>query len=201
MEERARYDRQTSLQENRKSLDDKRKSVEEKLNAVLEKRISMESGKRMSDASIETLKRTPDGSSELSMFSEKSSLKSISTENIKSAEYSVAKTENLGKSRSAGSSRNDSLENFDEDFDGKKKNQRHEDTVDRSSGQERRGSSVNVSVITSTPIRSKSLSRTGSGDNVVVITGEYYQLLKKNHLRKDLVNKRNFINYFRQTSS
>ena len=146
--------------------------MEDKLNAVLEKRISMGSDKRMSNASIETLKRSPETSSETS--SEKSSVRASSTENIKtSADFGVSKTENISKSRSAGSSRNDSLENFEEEFDGEKMRQRPEDTVDRSVNQDRRGSGINVSVITSTPLRSKSLSRTGSGDNVVVITGKF----------------------------
>ncbi|XP_043287616.1 serine/threonine-protein kinase 10 [Venturia canescens] len=173
IEERPRYEKQISLQESRQSLEEKRKSVESKLNAVLEKRISMEAVKRMSDASIETLKRSTQSSSETSLFSEKNNARAFSSENIKTGgEFGTNKTERPAKSRSAGSSRNDSLENFDQQFDGDRKNRIHEDTVDRSSNRERRGSGVNVSVITSTPIRSKSLSRTESGDNVVVITGK-----------------------------
>ncbi|XP_015597682.1 serine/threonine-protein kinase 10 isoform X2 [Cephus cinctus] len=176
VEERPRYEKQKS-DESRRSLEEKRKSVEEKLNAVLEKRISMDSSKRISDASIDTLKRSSD-SSNAQGFSEKSSVKSNSTEDIKS-DFGISKTESLAKSRSEGSSRNDSLENFSEEFVAKTGNKKwlvgertQEDTVDRSVDRERRDSGVNVSVITSTPIRSRSVSRSGSGDNIVVITGK-----------------------------
>ncbi|KAG7200500.1 hypothetical protein KM043_001064 [Ampulex compressa] len=158
--------------ENYKSLEEKRKSVEEKLNAVLEKRITMDPGLRISDSSIETLVHVRDVP-----LSEKTTIKACSTEDIKT-NYGVSKVENV-KSRSEGSSRNDSLENFGEEFEGKgdrkmwlnKEQDRRHDPAE-TSGSDQKGSSVNVSVITSTPIRSRSTSRRGSGENVVVITGK-----------------------------
>ncbi|XP_076229093.1 sterile20-like kinase isoform X2 [Nomia melanderi] len=175
--------RQSSTEENRKSLQEKRKSVEEKLNAVLEKRFSMDSEMRMNVPSLETLTRreTPK-----MVSSEKNIIKACSTENIKT-DYGICKAESVVKSHSEGSSRYDSLENFSDEFDGKRekkkwlsKEQSHENVVNDASNNEKRGSSVNVSVITSTPIRSRSTSRRGSGDNVVVITGKTDQDIRPN---------------------
>lgn len=149
--------------------------MEEKLNAVLEKRFSMDSEMRPNVSSMEAL--TPQGVPNASL-AEKNIIKSCSTENIKT-DYGATKTELIAKSHSEGSSRYDSLENFPDEFDGKRdkkkwlnKEQNHENVANDSSNNEKKGSSVNVSVITSTPIRSRSTSRRGSGDNVVVITGK-----------------------------
>lgn len=130
---------------------------------------------RMNVPSLETLTRreTPK-----MVSSEKNIIKACSTENIKT-DYGICKAESVIKSHSEGSSRYDSLENFSDEFDGKRekkkwlsKEQNHEKVVNDASNNEKKGSSVNVSVITSTPIRSRSTSRRGSGDNVVVITGK-----------------------------
>lgn len=165
-----------SREEDYKSLEEKRKFVGEKLNAVLEKRLSMDSGKRISDASMETLKHISVAST---FLSERKSVKASSTEDIKT-QFGTTKTENLAKSRSAGSSRNDSLESFSDELhtkvDGRKwssTEQSQEDALssdDKSS--EKQDSGINVSVITSTPIRSRNGSRRSSGDNIVVITGK-----------------------------
>lgn len=166
-------------------MEEKRKSVGEKLNAVLEKRLSVDAGKRINDASMETLKHI---SIAPTFLSEKNSVKASSTENIK-MQFGVTKTENSAKSRSAGSSRNDSLESFSDELHAKVDSRKwsstehsQEDIVsyrslsdDKSS--EKQDSGINVSVITSTPIRSRSGSRRSSGDNIVVITGKI-QLLK-----------------------
>ncbi|XP_014472250.1 PREDICTED: serine/threonine-protein kinase 10 isoform X2 [Dinoponera quadriceps] len=167
------YDPQ-SREKDYKSLEEKRKSVGEKLNAVLEKRLSMDSGKKMSNASMETLKHISVAST---FLSEKNSVKASSTEDIKT-QFGVTKTEGLAKSRSAGSSRNDSLESFSDELHTKSDSRKwssteQEDAVssdDKSS--EKQDSGINVSVITSTPIRSRSGSRRSSGDNIVVITGK-----------------------------
>ncbi|XP_034948051.1 serine/threonine-protein kinase 10 [Chelonus insularis] len=144
--ERPRHEKQS---ENRKSLDAKRRSVEEKLTAVLEKRISMVSEKHQA-----------------SMVDK--NVKASSVENIKT-NYESPKTE-LTKSRSVDSSRLDSPDNkFAPEFN---KNalaqEKNRDMVDRSV--HRQDSSV-VSVITSTPVRSRSVTRQDNGD-VVVITGK-----------------------------
>ncbi|XP_063988427.1 serine/threonine-protein kinase 10 isoform X2 [Diachasmimorpha longicaudata] len=152
-EKKSSYRKQSSLEEkrgstqdhprdqhspqDRKSLEAKRRSVEEKLNAVLEKRISM----------------GPDRYPEPIKPPEKP-LKSLSTENIQS---DYTKTE-ITKSRSVDSSQVDSL-----DVSPNPQLKLPKDTVDRSSTDP----VLNVSVITSTPVR----ARSKSGDNdVVVIT-------------------------------
>ncbi|XP_076759455.1 sterile20-like kinase isoform X2 [Xylocopa sonorina] len=181
--------RQTSIEENYKSLQEKRKSVEEKLNAVLEKRFSMDTEMRMSVSSMETLshRRIPTAST-----SEKNIVKACSTEDVKT-DYRTSKAESAVKSHSEGSSRYVSLENFSDELEKEKmakkmikrksfgKKYNYEGTVNYDSANcEKRGSSVNVSVITSTPIRSRSTSRRGSGDNVVVITGKTDQEIRPN---------------------
>ncbi|XP_076630127.1 sterile20-like kinase isoform X3 [Colletes latitarsis] len=175
--------RQSSTEENYKSLQEKRKSVEEKINAVLEKRFSMDSEMRMNISSLEKLahREIPNVIS-----SEKNIMKACSTENIKT-DYGPCKAESVVKSHSEGSSRYDSLENFSDEFDGKRdkkkwlhKEYNHENAADDTPNSEKKGSSVNVSVITSTPIRSRSTSRRGSGDNVVVITGKSDQEVRPN---------------------
>ncbi|XP_032674602.1 serine/threonine-protein kinase 10 isoform X3 [Odontomachus brunneus] len=169
------YDPQSREKEDYKTLEEKRKSVGEKLNAVLEKRLSMDSGKKMkSNASMETLKHISVAST---FLSEKNCVKASSTEDIKT-QFGVTKTEGPAKSRSAGSSRNDSLESFSDELHTKTDSRKwssteQEDAVssdDKSS--EKQDSGINVSVITSTPIRSRSGSRRSSGDNIVVITGK-----------------------------
>lgn len=141
-----------------KSLHEKRKSVEEKLNAVLERQLSKEGGK--STEALINAKASPERS--LNNLAEKAS----SMGDIK---VKVDGTENHGKAHSEGSSRDDSLENI---ADAEKQDKRFdEDTVDRS--RDRRGSGINVSVITSTPLRSRSVSRGRNGENVVVITGNF----------------------------
>ncbi|XP_076678517.1 sterile20-like kinase isoform X3 [Andrena cerasifolii] len=175
--------RQSSTEENYKSLQEKRKSVEDKLNAVLEKRFSMDHEMRTntSNASLEALARR-----EVPRVALPEKIKSCSTENIKT-DYGTSKTEMSIKSHSEGSSRYDSLENFSDESDGKRdkkkwlnKEHSHENVANDSSSGEKKGSSVNVSVITSTPIRSRSASRRGSGDNVVVITGKSDQEIRQN---------------------
>ncbi|XP_054013062.1 serine/threonine-protein kinase 10 isoform X2 [Hylaeus anthracinus] len=179
----AQVKRQSSTEENYKSLQEKRKSVEEKLNAVLEKRFSMDSEIRMNVSSLETLthRNIPNAISP-----EKNITKACSTENIKT-DYGTCKTESVVKSHSEGSSRYDSLENFSDEYDGKRdkkkwlyKENKHENDANDASKSEKKGSSVNVSVITSTPIRSRSTSRRGSVDNIVVITGKPDQEVRPN---------------------
>ncbi|CAK9794705.1 Serine/threonine-protein kinase 10 [Anthophora plagiata] len=180
--------RQSSIEGNYKSLEEKRKSVEEKLNAVLEKRFSMDTEMRMSVSSMEALSHREVSNA---ITSEKNIVKACSTENVKT-DYGACKTESAAKSHSEGSSRYVSLENFSDEFEGKReqkkkkkwssKEQNYESTVNNgdSGNSEKKGSSVNVSVITSTPIRSRSTSRRGSGDNVVVITGKSDQEIRPN---------------------
>lgn len=148
-------------------MEEKRKSVGEKLNAVLEKRLSMDSKKRISDGSMETLKHISVAST---LLSEKNNVKASSTEDIKT-QFGVTKTESSAKSRSAGSSRNDSLESFSDELHAKT-DYNQEDAVSDDKGFEKQDPGINVSVITSTPIRSRSGSRRSSGDNIVVITGK-----------------------------
>ncbi|XP_048506774.1 serine/threonine-protein kinase 10 isoform X2 [Athalia rosae] len=176
--------------ENFQSLEEKRKSVEDKLNAVLEKRISMDSSKRYTDhASSETLKRTA-GTSDVSQLSEKDTAKSSSVEDIKSK---VVAQNALLKSWSNDSSRNESLDKTNvsrsqsdeihrtsspdgkwESSDAGGDEDVSTDGVDRAHRYHRRGSSsgTSVSVVTSTPVRSRSTSRSGSGDNIVVVTAK-----------------------------
>ncbi|XP_076295360.1 sterile20-like kinase isoform X2 [Lasioglossum baleicum] len=182
----AQSKRQSSTEDNRKSLQEKRKSVEEKLNAVLEKRFSMDSEMRSNVPSLETLTRRETAVPN-AILSEKNIMKACSTEDIKT-DYGIGKVESVVKSHSEGSSRYDSLENFSDEFDGKRekkkwlnKEQTRESVANDASTGEKRGSSINVSVITSTPIRSRSASsRRGSGDNVVVITGKPDQEIRPN---------------------
>ncbi|KYQ49935.1 Serine/threonine-protein kinase 10 [Trachymyrmex zeteki] len=165
------YELQSREKEVYKSLEEKRKSVGEKLNAVLEKQLSMDSKKRISDGSMETLKHISVASTRLS---EKNNVKANSTEDIKT-QFGVTKTESSVKSRSAGSSRNDSLESFSDELrhaktDSSKTDYNQEDVASDDKGLEKQDSGINVSVITSTPLRSRSGSRRSSGDNIVVIT-------------------------------
>ncbi|XP_018311363.1 serine/threonine-protein kinase 10 isoform X2 [Mycetomoellerius zeteki] len=167
------YELQSREKEVYKSLEEKRKSVGEKLNAVLEKQLSMDSKKRISDGSMETLKHISVASTRLS---EKNNVKANSTEDIKT-QFGVTKTESSVKSRSAGSSRNDSLESFSDELrhaktDSSKTDYNQEDVASDDKGLEKQDSGINVSVITSTPLRSRSGSRRSSGDNIVVITGK-----------------------------
>lgn len=153
-------------------MEEKRKSVGEKLNAVLEKRLSMDSAKKINDSSMETLKHT----SLASMYlSEKNNVKASSTEDIKT-QSGVTKTESPAKSRSVGSSRNDSLESFSDELrvkaDSAKSERSQEDTASDEKNLDKQDLGINVSVITSTPIRSRNGSRRSSGDNIVVITGK-----------------------------
>lgn len=176
MEEQRKHEKYV-IEDNLKNLEQKRKSVEDKLNAVLEKRITIDTQKRISTTSIETLKHASDIASVT--LSEKNSMKASSTENIKT-DYGLNKVENILTSHSEGSSRNDSLENFSDDFEGKHQrtkwlNKEHRlkgDNREDNKNYERQSSAVNVSVITSTPIRSRSTSRRSSADNIVVITGK-----------------------------
>lgn len=165
------YDLQ-SREKDYKSLEEKRKSVGEKLNAVLEKRLSMDSGKRISDSSMETLKHTSTVAS--TVLSEKNNVKANSTEDIK-IQFGLTKTENSVKSRSAGSSRNDSLESFSDELhikvDNNKTEHNQKDVVSNDKSLEKQDSEINVSVITSTPLKNRSDSRRSSGD-IVVITGK-----------------------------
>ncbi|XP_078033056.1 sterile20-like kinase isoform X2 [Augochlora pura] len=179
--------RPSITEDSRKSLQEKRKSVEEKLNAVLEKRFSMDSEMRTNVPSLETLSRREMAGSN-AILPENNIVKACSTENIKT-DYGANKVESVVKSHSEGSSRYDSLENFSDEFDGKRekkkkwlhKEQTRESVANDASTGEKRGSSINVSVITSTPIRSRSASsRRGSGDNVVVITGKADQDIRPN---------------------
>ncbi|XP_011254400.1 serine/threonine-protein kinase 10 isoform X3 [Camponotus floridanus] len=163
------YDLQ-SREKDYKSLEEKRKSVGEKLNAVLEKQLSMD-GKRISDSPMETLKHTSTVAS-----SEKNNVKANSTEDIK-IQFGLIKTENATlKSRSTGSSRNDSLESFSDELhikvDDNKSEYNRKDTLSNDKSLEKQDSEINVSVITSTPLKNKSSSRRSSGDNIVVITGK-----------------------------
>ncbi|XP_043788788.1 serine/threonine-protein kinase 10 isoform X2 [Apis laboriosa] len=174
--------RQSSSEENYKSLQEKRKSVEQKLNAVLEKRFSMDTEMRMSVSSMEALSHREVLTASTS---EKNIVKACSIEDVKT-DYGTSKTESVIKSHSEGSSRYVSLENFPDEFDGKRdkkwpsKEHNYENVVNNgdSVNCEKKGSSVNVSVITSTPI--KNTSRRGSGDNVVVITGKSDQEIRPN---------------------
>lgn len=167
------YDLQ-SREKDYKSLEEKRKSVGEKLNAVLEKQLSMD-GKRISDSPMETLKHTSTVAS-----SEKNNVKANSTEDIK-IQFGLTKTENATvKSRSTGSSRNDSLESFSDELHIKVDNDNkteynRKDVLSNDKSLEKQDSEINVSVITSTPLKNKSSSRRSSGDNIVVITGKNYK--------------------------
>lgn len=168
------YELQSREKEVYKSLEEKRKSVGEKLNAVLEKRLSMDPKKRISDGSMETLKHISVASTRLS---EKNNVKANSTEDIKT-QFGVTKTESSVKSRSAGSSRNDSLESFSDELRHTKTDSNktdyanQEDVASDDKSLEKQDPGINVSVITSTPLRSRSGSRRSSGDNIVVITGK-----------------------------
>lgn len=165
------FELQSREKEVYKSLEEKRKSVGEKLNAVLEKRLSMDPKKRISDGSMETLKHVSVAST---LLLEKNNVKASSTDDIKT-QFGVTKTESSTKSRSAGSSRNDSLESFSDELHAKtnsSKTDYQEGAASDDKGLEKQDSGINVSVITSTPIRSRNGSRRSSGDNIVVITGK-----------------------------
>lgn len=153
-------------------MEEKRKSVGEKLNAVLEKRLSMDPKKRISDGSMESSKHVSVAST---LLLEKNNIKASSTDDIKT-QFGVTKTESSAKSRSVGSSRNDSLESFSDELHAKTNSSKTDYQEGTSSsddkGLEKQDPGINVSVITSTPIRSRSGSRRSSGDNIVVITGK-----------------------------
>ncbi|KYM81785.1 STE20-like serine/threonine-protein kinase [Atta colombica] len=154
------YELQSREKEVYKSLEEKRKSVGEKLNAVLEKRLSMDPKKRISDGSMETLKHISVASTRLS---EKNNVKANSTEDIKT-QFGVTKTESSVKSRSAGSSRNDSLESFSDELRHAKTDSNktdyanQEDVASDDKSLEKQDPGINVSVITSTPLRSRSVN-------------------------------------------
>ncbi|XP_066581483.1 STE20-like serine/threonine-protein kinase [Prorops nasuta] len=156
-----------SLEENHKTLEEKRKSVEDKLNAVLEKKISVHSAKQKEEAS-----------KEISKMDKPRKQKASSTEDIQT-NYGSNKSDNLSKSRSEGFSRNDSLENLSDDERkwNKEENKGEEfmNEMDRSSRERSGSAAVNVSVVTSTPVRNQSTSRRGSGGDIVVITGNTSQ--------------------------
>lgn len=160
LEEKNRLERKPSI-ENNKSIQEKRRSVEEKLNAMLERQISMDVGKRINDSIAENTKQPPKTRNPTT-FSEKSSVKASSTGDIKK---NSEIREDLEKWRSESSSRNDSYENVS-------KPSRESSSGQRTRDRRASGSAVNVAVITSTPHRSKSVTRSGSGDNIVVITGK-----------------------------
>lgn len=159
-----RLERKPSI-ENNKSIQEKRRSVEEKLNAMLERQISMDVGKRINDSIAENTKQPPKTRNPTT-FSEKSSVKASSTGDIKK---NSEIREDLEKWRSESSSRNDSYENVS-------KPSRESSSGQRTRDRRASGSAVNVAVITSTPHRSKSVTRSGSGDNIVVITGKLEEL-------------------------
>ena len=137
----------------------------------------MEAGKRINDAIAERPKQPP--STRNATFTEKSSVKASSTGDIEK-NFESPSPDSLEKCRSEGSSRNDSLENVSVEYEVKgtnnastpKEPSREGDPRQRSRDRRGSGSAVNISVITSTPHRSKSVSRSGSGDNIVVITGK-----------------------------
>ncbi|XP_033213560.1 serine/threonine-protein kinase 10 isoform X2 [Belonocnema kinseyi] len=179
LEEKNRLERKSSI-ENIKSLQEKRRSVEEKLNAVLERQISIEAGKRIGDTIAEKPKQQPLSTTRNAALSEKSSVKASSTGDIKK-NIESSSADSLEKCRSEGSSRNDSSENVSDEYEIKGANHastpkepptRESHPRQRSRDRRGSGSALNVSVITSTPHRSKSVSRSGSGDNIVVITGK-----------------------------
>lgn len=132
----------------------------------------MDTEMHMSVSSMETLSQRK----ALTTSAEKNIIKACSTEDVKT-DYGMSKSESVVKSHSEGSSRHVSLENFSDEFDGKRdkkwrsKEHNYENTISNSDSvnSEEKGSSVNVSVITSTPI--KYALRRDSADNVVVITG------------------------------
>lgn len=152
----------------RRSLEQKRKSVEEKLNAVFEKQFTEKQNMLKKQMSHDPTRVNT------------SPLKSsCSMGDIKTAGRRPSAEED-DKCQSEGSSRNDSLENFSDESDGNKvvvqtpvKSKLH-DTVDRAKD---KSSAVNVSVITSTPLK-KDVSSSGSGD-IVVITGKLKKYLNR----------------------
>lgn len=195
-----RHDARPITDETFQSLDEKRKSVEDKLNAVFEKRISMDSGKRFSDhASVETLKRVSRAST-ISQNSEMDVPKSGSAVDIRS-DISVRTTQlknlsqdslsNESRSRSGEIYRGTSPDRKKESIGTGKTGSRTSDTVDRSVNIHRRGSSAGtgVSVVTSTPVKSQSISRSGSGDNVVVVTGKKFVIIY--HFSNEYIVKKN----------
>ena len=119
----------------------------------------------------------------LTTSAEKNIIKACSTEDVKT-DYGMSKSESVVKSHSEGSSRHVSLENFSDEFDGKRDNKcRSKENAmsnNDSVNSEEKGSSVNVSVITSTPI--KYALRRDSADNVVVITGNVKVILHYTYL-------------------
>ncbi|XP_016845889.1 serine/threonine-protein kinase 10 isoform X3 [Nasonia vitripennis] len=171
---------QVQAQSNRLSLEQKRKSVEEKLNAVLERQLSRENDVKHQQPQPQQNAVRKQSSHDPSVSPHPvspSPLKSsVSTGDIKAAAAArrrSAEEEAFDKCRSEGgsSSRNDSLENFSDDSAENRVvavNTKPEDTVDRP--KTTTGAAVNVSVITSTPLKND-VARSGSGDNIVVITG------------------------------
>lgn len=147
----------------RRSLEQKRKSVEEKLNAVLEKQLSRDAEKQQQNALRKQISHDPSSTKAASPLKP-----SVSTGDIKAASRCSSNEE--ARSDGESSPRNDSLENFDAVTPVKV-----EDTVDRARDNATvSGSSVNVSVVTSTPVKSD-VKKSGSGD-IVVITGKKFYL-------------------------
>ena len=146
-------------QHSRRSLDQKRKSVEEKLNAVLEKQLSNAADARQVALRKQT-SQEPSGSLK----------SSCSMGDIKAAAAAIA-TRRRSQEFEAGSARNLSAENLSGKTSNVRTPKKKEiDTVDRP--QDRTGSSINVSVITSTPIKNN-LTKNDNGD-VVVITSKVF---------------------------
>lgn len=176
---------QVQVQSSRRSLEQKRKSVEEKLNAVLERQLSRENDVKhqqpqpQQNALRKQSSHDPSSSPHPSSVSPLKS--SVSTGDIKAAaaarRRSAEVEELLDKCRSEGggpSSRNNSLENFSDDSAENRVvavKTTPEDTVDRP--KTTTGAAINVSVITSTPVKND-VARSGSGDNIVVITGRCF---------------------------
>jgi hypothetical protein len=142
----------------------KRKSMEEKLTAVLEKHLLRESSKERQQQLNELKNQifftsNKDSGNPLKMSS--------STGDIASAVVLKKLNDEDAKCRSEGSSRNDSLENLS---NAETENTREDIAINMINKPENINAAINVSVITSTPIKN-SISRTSSRDNIVVITG------------------------------
>lgn len=149
-----------------KSLKEKRRSVEATLNAVFESQLVKEAEKQKL-----IRKQIPEPERLLQLDKKSSKSKSmgdikLNLESPKSIkDYAPKYREDKSPS---GSSSRTSIENFSDDSEEKSGNQKFEDTVDRAKGKTS-PSAVNVSVVTSTPLKNN-MSRTDSGD-IIVITG------------------------------
>ncbi|XP_014211452.2 serine/threonine-protein kinase 10-like isoform X2 [Copidosoma floridanum] len=156
----------SSGSESRRSLEQKRKSVEDKLNTLLEKQQQSVLKRQVSQDSSSS---SSSSSAQQSPKTEESPLKSTSSSNDTTKMVISCDEDEESKSRSGNSSRNDSLDNFSDDPEAHRPPTRvAEDMVDRAKDKAPGG--VNVSVITSTPVKNN-VSRSASGDNIVVITG------------------------------